>query len=136
MDCESLRIDPIIAPLLAVEADMRRDDDYLRELLAKLEASEEWLHPLGFHEGPGGDPKLAYHVCILEDEGFLKRMQPGVYRMTSKAHDFLAVTADKDIWEKSKAAVAHMKDHTVNMLLKVAEGMAMAKLREITGLDL
>lgn len=136
MDCESLRIDPIIARLLAVEVEMRRDDDYLRELLAKLEASEEWQHLLGFDDSPGGDPKLDYHVVLLEDEGFLKRLQPGVYRMTAKGHDFLDHTRDSGIWARAKEASSKIGDHSVTTLMKVAEGMVLAKLREITGLEL
>ena len=29
---------------------MRRDDDYLRELMLELEASDEWLHPFALRE--------------------------------------------------------------------------------------
>lgn len=137
MDCESLQVDPIIARLLAGGVRMRRDDDYLRDLLAKLEASDEWQHMLGFDdELGGGDQKLDYHVVLLEDEGLLKRLQPGIYRMTAKGHDFLDHTRDSGIWASAKATTAKIGDHSITTLMKVAEGMVMARLREITGLDL
>lgn len=116
---------------------MRRDLDYLRRLLSELEASDEWQHVIGLFDEPGeGDAKRDYHVMLLRDEGFLERMQPGIYRMTAKGHDFLDHTRDEGIWQKSKEAAGKLKDHSISMLMQLAEGYVKAKLREITGLDL
>lgn len=116
---------------------MQRDLDYMRKMLAELEASDEWQHAIGLFDEPGeGDEKRDYHVMLLRDEGFLERMQPGIYRMTARGHDFLDHTRDDTIWRKSKEAVARLKDHSISMLMDVAEGYVRAKLREITGLDL
>ena len=102
---------------------MKRDLDYLRSLLAGLEASDEWQHVIGLSDEPGDyDAKREYHVLLLRDEGFLERMQPCIYRMTAKGHDFLDHTRDETIWEKSKATVDKLKDHSISMLAEVAKG--------------
>ena len=42
---------PAIRPwIYAGAGKMRRDDDYLRELMLELEASDEWLHPFALRE--------------------------------------------------------------------------------------
>jgi len=111
--------------------------DYLRQMLLDLEAEDDWLHTFGLFERPGeADTKRDYHVTLLCDEGLLQKTQPGVYRMTSKGHDFLDYTRDQRIWDKSKAAVGQLKNHSITMLMSVAEGFVKAKLREITGLDI
>lgn len=116
---------------------MKRDLDYMRSFLAELEASDEWQHVIGLFDEPGEcDARQDYHVMLLRDEGFLERIQPGIYRMTAKGHDFLDHTRDETIWEKSKDTVGKLKDHSITMLMNVAEGYVRAKLREITGLDL
>lgn len=115
---------------------MRRDWDYLREMLSELEEADEYLFPLGLSCGLDSDTKQDYHVALATDEGLLLKTQPGIYRMTAKGHDFLDHTRDKDVWEKSKAAVGHLKNHSLTMLMNVAEGFVRAKLREVTGLDI
>ena len=135
-DCESMPYDPKLAVLILLEGEMRRDLDYLRNMLAELEEADEYIFPLGLSGGPGGDPKLDYHVALATDEGLLLKTQPGIYRMTAKGHDFLDHTRDKDVWEKSKTAVGHLKNHSITMLMNVAEGFVRAKLREATGLDI
>ncbi len=134
--CESLVYDPMLSRIISGGISMKRDLDYLRSFLAELEASDEWQHVIGLFDQPGqGDEKRDYHVMLLRDEGFLERMQPGIYRMTAKGHDFLDHTRDETIWEKSKETVAKLKDHSISMLMSVAQGYVRAKLREITGLD-
>ncbi|MFC3568385.1 DUF2513 domain-containing protein [Paracoccus simplex] len=116
---------------------MKRDLDYMRQLLAELEASEQWQHEIGLSDDEDDlDEKRDYHVILLRDEGLLERIQPGIYRMTAKGHDFLDHTRDDTIWSKSKETVSTLKDHSISMLMSVAEGYVRAKLREITGLDL
>lgn len=134
--CESRPFDPKVALLLKLEGEVKRDLDYMRDLLTRLEESDDWQHDLGFTDEPDDESVLDYHVRLLEDEGFLLMLQPGVYRMTSKAHDFLDHTRDKDIWEKSKQAVAHLKDHSISMVVSVAEGYVRQKIIEYTGLSI
>lgn len=135
--CESLIRDPMLGRLLARGAGMKRDLDYMRQLLAELEASEQWQHEIGLSDDEDDlDEKRDYHVILLRDEGLLERIQPGIYRMTAKGHDFLDHTRDDTIWSKSKETVSTLKDHSISMLMSVAEGYVRAKLREITGLDL
>lgn len=133
-DCQSMPYDPKLAGWIRREGEMRRDLDYLREMLGELEASDEWQFGLGYDDE--SDDKRDYHVELCVDEGLLLKLQPGIYRMTAKGHDFLDHTRDKDIWDKSKAAMGHIKDHSISMLMRVAEGYVRVKVREITGLDI
>lgn len=129
--------DETFGRLLAGGRSMRRDDDYLRDMLAAMEAAEDWLHQVGLDddEPPEVADKAIFHARLLEDEGFLERVQPGLYRMTSKGHDFVSTTRDAGVWAAARAAVGRLGGHSVTMLANVAEGLLRAKLREVTGLD-
>lgn len=116
---------------------MRRDDDYLRDMLRAMEASDDWLHLVGYEEDQVAADKSLFHAKLLCDEGFLEEVRPcSEYRMTNKGHDFVATTRDDKIWGKTKAALSKLGGHSVTMLFQVAEGYARAKLRDITGLDI
>ncbi|MCJ8138575.1 DUF2513 domain-containing protein [Falsirhodobacter halotolerans] len=131
MACESSPTDPMLIRLLEGSGTVQRDLDFMRQILADMEASQEWLHPIGHDDNPpGGREKHDYHVLLLADEGFLQRMQPGIFRMTAKGHDFLDNTRDSGIWRASKAALSGFGSHSVTMLMNVAEGYVRQKLIE------
>lgn len=116
---------------------MQRDMNYLRELLTELVESDEWLHPIGLFDAPDEcDSKRDYHVRLLCQEGFLERTQPGIYMVCSRGHDFLSFSAEKTIWEKAKATVAHLKNPSLTMLTNVAEAIAMKQINKALGIGL
>ena len=85
---------------------MKRDDDFLRELLSKI---EEEKHGFGFVLTFGDsdeDHKKSYHLRLLCDQGYICEENPNVYRLTSNGHDFIEAIRDPGIWNKTKDAVA------------------------------
>lgn len=130
--CESKGIDPNLMELLLSGDEMRRDLDYMRQLLAELEEADDWqFHLLSVQGRPlKVDNKRAYHIMLLRDGGLLKEMAPGIFRMTAGGHDFLDHTRDQDVWDKSKQAMSKLKDHSLAMLTEVAKGFVRAKLIE------
>lgn len=116
---------------------MQRDMSYFRELLIEMVDSDDWLHPIGVFDDPGeGDGKRDYHVRLLCQEGFLEQVQPGIYMVCSRGHDFLSYTAEKTIWEKAKAAVSHVKNPSVSMLTNVAEALVLSQISKVIELKL
>lgn len=61
--CESIVADPKLIALLRLEGEMRRDLDYMRQMLLDMEASDEWQHELGLDDDD--DPVRDYHVILL-----------------------------------------------------------------------
>lgn len=110
--------------------EMQRDDDYLRELLMKLEAQEDWQYL--FIVESDEDEREFYHLILLADAGLLERWgkHGECFRITNAGHDFLAMTRQSEAWAATKAGVRHLGGASVQMLYKVAEGYARQKLAE------
>lgn len=110
---------------------MRRDDDYLRELLFKLEANEGWNYI--FSSDTEEDDREYYHLMLLADADLLE--QSGSFgeswRITNAGHDFIALTRQNEAWAKVKAASAKIGGGSVQMLVRIAEGYARQKLTEL-----
>lgn len=128
--------DPYFAALISAGEwmEMERDDDYLRELLQGFEASDSWMHSSTLTlAGEAERFKRHFHILLLVDAGLMAPMRevPGAFRITNSGHDFLALTRQNDAWEATKAAVRNLRGASVQMLLRVAEGYAMARLREM-----
>lgn len=80
-DCETLRLPASMLALLRAEDGVRRGDDYLRQLMLDLEASDDWLHDIGLFVGGDEDETRRYfHARLLADEGFLEETQDCVFR--------------------------------------------------------
>ena len=138
MDCESPSDIETLTPKRERVCDMRRDMDYMRQILADLEASDEWLfHLLPAQSRPlKVDRKREYHIRLLADQGLIRAEGAGTFRMTARGHDFLDHTRDATVWEKTKNAARESGDYSVSLMMDVARGYVRARLREITGIDL
>lgn len=53
-----------------------------------------------------------------------------VFRMTNAGHDFLENTRKGPIWEKTKAAAAHMQGANLRILGDIAEELVRQGIRE------
>jgi Hypothetical protein (DUF2513). len=111
---------------------MKRDDDYMRQLLLDIEASDDWYfhNTLGSADDAEAD-KSHFHVMLLVDAGFLARFGNDTYRITNAGHDLLALTRRNEAWEATKKAAGHVGGASLQMLLRVAEGLARQKLAEL-----
>ena len=122
--CETLDLPRSLLVILRMEAEMRRDDDYIRELMLELEACDEWV--IFFQLLDDSDAvatRRYYHLRLLADAGFLEETgrHSGNFRITNSGHDFLGLIRDDTIWGKTRHAVSHLGGASLQMLSTVAE---------------
>lgn len=120
---------------------MKRDNDYLRKLLFKIESSDNYLIFVPLTFGMSDEQhKEYYHVQLLCDAGYLVKLNEtknSGYRLTSQGHDFIEAIRDKGIWEKTKDAVAETGGNaTMDILKTLAQGLLRKKVAEHTGIEL
>ena len=116
---------------------MRRDDEYIRELLFKIESADEDLFYVFLTMGmPVEARKEHYHVQLLCDEGLLYQVSDSAYRLTSQGHDFIEAIRDKGIWEKTKEAVAETGGNaTLEIVKTLALGFLKTKISKHTDIE-
>lgn len=117
---------------------MKRDNDYLRNLLFEIEGSnsDDGLFHI-FVNGLDEDPKRIVHARLLCDSGFLAQESDTGFRLTSDGHDFIEAVRDKSIWDKTKKSVAETGGNiTLEMIKMLAVGLLKAKISKHTGIDI
>ena len=82
---------------------MKRNDDFLRELLFEIEERENGF---AYQRTMGEDSKKLDHLELLCDKGLICQRSPNVYRLTSQGHDYIEAIRDPGIWKKTKDAAA------------------------------
>ena len=87
---------------------MKRDDDFLRELLFKIEERENGFD---YVRTMGEDSKKLDHLRLLCDQGYICEESANVYRLRSQGHDYIEAIRDDGIWAKTKDAVAKAKSY-------------------------
>ena len=119
---------------------MKRDNEYLRELLFRMEACEtSYYITRRFIGMKPEDEKEPYHLDLLCDDGYVAILKEGSdsYRLTSKGHDFIAAIRDPDIWKKTIKTIADAGGNTtIDIMLALAKGFLILKFKEVTGIDL
>jgi hypothetical protein len=133
---------------------MKRDMDFVRELLLKIEngqkvfetASTEQAEILGFTpETPltrEEADNLSGHLDLLHNAGFIEieeRMAGGtvlIRDLTWSGHDFLDSVRDPEVWQKTKEGASKAGAWTVELLMEVGKAYAKQKLKDVTGLEL
>ena len=83
---------------------MKRDNDYMRELLLKYEAQDSY-QIVAVKELDGSNDKLLHHVDFLCDAGLLTPLNDHVYRLTNQGHDFLESIRNESIWRQTKSII-------------------------------
>lgn len=114
--------------------EMRRDDDYLRELLLGFEGSDDWMHMSALTINASTDQmRRHFHVLMMVDAGCLMPLSAdsSSFRITNAGHDFLALTRKNEAWEATKAAAKGVGGASLHLLYRAAEGYAMQKLKEV-----
>ncbi|MET4206869.1 DUF2513 domain-containing protein [Bradyrhizobium sp. LA2.1] len=137
---------------------MKRDMDYVRELLLKIEASPDPIEDTDELESPDASReakrKLWYHLAMLIDEvGLIKgqeipymsndvdddevgRMWEGAV-LTWRGHEFLEAVRDKDVWAKTVAGAKKAGNFGFDLLLDLAKAYGKQYLKErLPGLEL
>jgi hypothetical protein len=118
---------------------MKRDDDYLRELLFRMEEhpQAEWIHVKVLSPSQE-EYKETSHIDLLIDAGFVVPVKPGaqVVRLTNKGHDFIAAIRDDTTWSRTKEVASKAGTKTLGVLAEVAIAIGKEKVKELTGFDL
>ena len=124
-----------LMPIIGMDGIMTRDDDYLREILIKMEAADgfQFSGPSKVMAPSPDEARYNYHLLLLIDAGLVAPMDPQINtcRMTGQGHDFLAATRRSEAWEAVKAQASKIPGASVGMLAKIAEAYVMQKAREL-----
>ena len=117
---------------------MKRDDEYLRQLLFEIEADAEGSFSVQHYMSmPPEVEKKNYHVELLCDAGHLTRVSRSSYRMTNAGHDFLNAIRSDSIWKQTKDALAKIGGNaTLDIMKQLAVGYLKKSLSEKTGIEL
>ena len=100
---------------------MRRDDDYIRQMLLDIEASSELYMVAPLHMSMTADEEKKHqHAELLCDAGLLAAVNKGVYRMTNQGHDYLTVIRDQTVWAKTKSGAAAIGGASLGILKDLA----------------
>jgi len=139
------------------DAPLKRDLDYIRELLLEIEAgktagktvetlSSEAAAILGASpEKPMSQEeadKLSGHLDLMQREGLIEIESSSlggavvVGGLTWKGHDLLDSIRDPEIWRKTKDGAAAAKGWTIDLLRDLAKGFIKKQIEEHTGVKL
>ena len=117
---------------------MPRDDEYLRDLLFKVEKQSDYFLSIVRTLSDSSDTrKKWYHAQLLCDSGYLVQISKSRYRLTAKGHDFIESIRDEGIWNKTKAAIAETGGNaTLEIIKNLACGFLKKKISTHTGIEL
>jgi hypothetical protein len=95
---------------------MKRDLDLMREILLRVEASDDLVFPPYLPSSSRPQAEIAYQVIQLSEAGYIKAsftpMQgpPGemgvIVRLTHSGHEYLDGVRDPKVWERTKKELA------------------------------
>jgi len=115
---------------------MKRDDDFLRKLLFRMEETDNPIYGAP-DKLDGSNSKEIHHIRVLCDYGYVEQLSDHSYRLTGYGHDFIESIRDNNVWEKTKAAVAETGGSaTIEMIKALATGFLKKKISEHTGVKI
>lgn len=126
---------------------MRRDMDFIRELLLKIEGGQTAFETLDDETAPhlGEAPtglsredaqRLEGHLNLLEQANFIEISMRGggggiiVDRILWAGHDFLDAVREPKVWTETKTRAEKVGGWTVGILTDIAKGYIKAKAAE------
>ncbi len=126
---------------------MKRDMDYVRELLLKIEELNlpRMSDLVATHADQDDVEKLAEHLKMLIDEAgliegisahTLSKMNWLNIRVTWKGHEYLDNIRDPEIWRKTKEGAAKVGDFSVDIIGALAKGLIKKQIEKHTGVEL
>jgi len=114
---------------------MRRDDDYIRELLFEIEGSENLYFYAGLYlEHTYDELKRHTHAKWLCDAGLLMEEEDGVFRITNQGNDYISAIRDEGIWRATKVAAAKAGGVGLGVMKDIAVAFVRQKVADVTGL--
>lgn len=116
---------------------MKRDDDFIRELLFEAEASDQPYLVAVFVMNPSeADLKRHMHAVWLTDAGFFQEVNKGVFRITNQGHDYLAAIRDEGVWQRTKTAASTVGGVGLSVMKDIAVTYVRQELSERLGISL
>nr|WP_309501304.1 DUF2513 domain-containing protein [uncultured Roseovarius sp.] len=117
---------------------MKRDRDFIRDLLFRYEDDDDWLHLMvGDTSGATEDERREnYHMQLMMDEGLLVQVGSASFRMTSYGHDYLEAIRDDTVWDKAKKSTAKAGGASLRLIYDVASAILKQKVADTLGLPL
>lgn len=116
---------------------MKRDDDYIRQLLFEAEeATEPYLMAVQLLSMSDDEQKRHQHAELLCDAGFFVAVNKGVYRITNQGHDYLAAVRTETVWNKTKEAAGQLGGVTLDIMKDLAVSYVKQEAKSKLGLDL
>lgn len=116
---------------------MKRDDDYIRQMLLDVEASDElYFIASAYINMTPDDQKSHQHAELLCDAGFFEAANEGVYRMTNHGYDYLAVIRSDSAWGQTKKGAAKIGGASLGIMKDIAIAYVKQEASEKLGIDL
>lgn len=116
---------------------MKRDDDFIRELLFEAEASNQpYLVAVLLMHPSESDLKRHMHAVWLTDAGFFQEVKKGIFRITNQGHDYLAAIRNEGIWQKTKAAASSAGGVGLSVMKDIAVAYVRQELSERLGIPI
>lgn len=128
---------------------MKRDMDYVRELLLKIEAAPDDVRSsreLAEPDATAADiDKLNYHLHMLTTQvGLVEGLEAHTMstmswlhiRLTWAGHEFLEAVRDDGIWSKTKEGAKRVGSQGFDFILDLAKAYAKHLAKERLGFDL
>src|SRR5690606_13337482 len=82
---------------------VKRDPDYIRQLLLEFEAAEGWRIRHSTRQSMSKDhEKRDYHIRLMIDQGLIETVGRDMLRLHSSAHDALDAIRDQTVWAAAK----------------------------------
>jgi len=133
---------------------MKRDMDFIRELLLKIERGESRFETLSTDDAhilgvtldaplsAEESERLIGHLDLLEQANFIEIESKGsaglycVKGLTWEGHDFLDSVRDPIVWKKTKEGALAAGGWTPDLLKDLAKGFMRKQIAERTGVEL
>lgn len=111
---------------------MKRDDDYIRELLLEAEESARAnILATTYMNADEDTLKRFMHAKWLADAGLFLEEKKGVFRITNQGHDYLAAIRSDTVWNKTKESAQVVGGVTLGMMKEIAVGYARQELAKL-----
>ena len=127
---------------------MKRDMDYVRDLLLKLEAAptaiEDSTVLLSDQSSEEAEAKLNYHLEMLDQAGLLNAMESNAIghdqwydlRLTWQGHEFLETIRDPEVWSRTKAGAKKAGNFAMGFVVDLATAYGKHVAKERLGIEI
>ena len=117
--------------------DVKRDMDFIRELLLQIEDDPRfdgtsWFTFTKTDDDTHSAEEFGYHLTMLVEAGFLKGnigfTTPSISKLTWEGHEFLDNIRDTGIWSKTKERISGLASVSLSVVAEIAKAEMKKKL--------